>query len=77
MDLADANVLITEGSGAIGTAIAIEFAKAGADITVGYHTDEAGAQAAVDAARTHSVDAQAVAADVTDNETVETIEKDK
>jgi 3-oxoacyl-[acyl-carrier protein] reductase len=73
MDLAKANALVTGGSGAIGHAIATELAAAGADITIGYQTDEAGAKKAVEAARTHNVDAEAVAADITDNEAVETL----
>lgn len=70
MELVDANVLVTGGSGAIGAAVVAELAVAGADVTVGYYTDEASAQEAVDAARAHGVDARAVAADVTDEEDV-------
>jgi 3-oxoacyl-[acyl-carrier protein] reductase len=73
MNLANTNALVTGGSGAIGHAIVTELAAAGADITVGYRTDEASAEEAVETARTHSVDAQAVPADVTDNEAVETL----
>lgn len=68
MDLADANALVTGGSGPIGTAIVAELAEAGANVTGGYRSDEAGARTAADAARPHGVDAQAISADVTDDD---------
>lgn len=67
MSLADANALVTGGSGAIGRAVVDALADAGADVTVGYRSDEAGARKAVAAAERHGVDARAVAADVTDD----------
>lgn len=73
MNLADANALVTGGSGAIGRAAVEELAAAGADVTVGYRTDEAGAREAVAAAEVHDVDARAVDADVTDDADVRTL----
>ncbi|MFC7156950.1 SDR family NAD(P)-dependent oxidoreductase [Halomarina halobia] len=66
MDEANTGALVTGGSGAIGSAVAAELARAGMDVTVGYRSDTAGANAAAAAVREHGRDAQIVEADVTD-----------
>ncbi|MFB6074755.1 MAG: SDR family NAD(P)-dependent oxidoreductase [Haloarculaceae archaeon] len=76
MDLAESVALVTGGSGAVGQAVVEELARSGADVTVGYHTDEAGAEAAVEAARAHGVDARAVQADLTDEDDAERLVAD-
>ena len=71
MDLSERAALVTGGSGVIGAAIVDRLAAAGADVTVGYHSDADGAERAADAARDHGVDATTVRADVTDEDDVE------
>lgn len=66
MDLAKTGAVVTGGSGTIGRAVVEELARAGTDVTIAYHTDEDGAQAAAEAARERGVRAQAVRCEVTD-----------
>lgn len=66
MNLGETSALVTGGSGVIGTAVVDRLAAAGADVTVGYLTDRAGAENAVEAARDHGVDGRAVQADLTE-----------
>lgn len=68
MDLGERAALVTGGSGTIGAAVVDRLAAAGANVTVGYHADRDGAEAAVDAARDQGVEATAVQADVTDED---------
>lgn len=68
MDIAERTALVTGGSGVVGSAIVERLAAAGADVTVGYHSDRDGAEAAVEAARDHGVEARAVRADLTDED---------
>lgn len=71
MNLADTGALVTGGSGVVGSAVVERLAAAGADVTVGYHDDAEGADAAVAAAREHGVEATAVQADLTDEAAAE------
>lgn len=71
MDLAGTRAVVTGGSGAVGAAVVEEFARAGADLTVAYHTDEAGARDAAERAREHGVAADVAAADLTDPDAAE------
>jgi 3-oxoacyl-[acyl-carrier protein] reductase len=66
MDCASTGAVVTGGSGTIGAAVVDELARAGTDVTVAYHADESGADAAAEAARDRGVRAQTVRADVTD-----------
>lgn len=66
MDCASTGAVVTGGSGTIGAAVVDELARAGTDVTVAYHTDAAGANAATEQARERGVHAQTVEADVTD-----------
>jgi 3-oxoacyl-[acyl-carrier protein] reductase len=66
MDLRETTALVAGGSGTVGRATVEALARAGADVVVGYHTDEAGADAAVGRAREAGREAIAVAADLTD-----------
>lgn len=66
MNLAATGAVVTGGSGTIGRAVVEELAYAGTDVTIAYHTDEDGAQAAAEAARERGVRAQTVNCDVTD-----------
>ncbi|MFC6976352.1 SDR family NAD(P)-dependent oxidoreductase [Halomicroarcula sp. GCM10025709] len=50
----------------MGRAVVAALARAGADVAVGYHTDEESATTAVERAESHGVIARAVEADVTD-----------
>ncbi len=63
----DAVALVTGGSGGIGTAIAVALSESGHTVLVGYRSDEAAAQATVDAC---TGKAEAVRLDVTDAESV-------
>jgi 3-oxoacyl-[acyl-carrier protein] reductase len=66
MELRETTALVAGGSGTVGRATVAALARAGADVVVGYHTDEAGADAAVERAREAGREATAVAADLTD-----------
>lgn len=68
MNLPGETALVTGGSGAIGAAVVEELARGGMDVTVGYHSDESAADAAVAAARDHGAQAETVQADVTDTD---------
>lgn len=65
MTLPDGGALVTGGSGVIGAAVVETLARGGMDVTVGYASDEAGAEAAAARARDHGVDAWTAGADVT------------
>lgn len=76
MDMADRTALVTGGSGEIGSAVVEKLAGAGADVVVGYHSDDEGAERAVDAAAEQGVDARAAAADLTnESEAAELVEE--
>jgi len=66
MELRETTALVAGGSGTVGRAVVAALARAGADVVVGYHTDEAGADEAVERAREAGRAATAVAADLTD-----------
>ncbi|CAK1221589.1 NAD(P)-dependent dehydrogenase [Fructobacillus cardui] len=63
-DLNKKVAVITGGSKGIGNAIALRFAQEKMNVVINYHSDEAGAQAAVDEIRENGGDAVAVKADV-------------
>lgn len=71
MSSTDAGALVTGGSGAIGSAVAAELARAGMDVTVGYRSSEAAAETVAETVREHGQRAQTVAADVTDADAVD------
>lgn len=56
--------LVTGGTQNIGRGIALRLAADGADVVVGYHSDEDAAQATLQALREHGVEARAVRSDV-------------
>lgn len=64
----DGTVLVTGGSGAIGRASAEALARAGADVAVGYHNDETGADETVAAIESHGQLATTIQGDVSDPE---------
>lgn len=65
------NVLITGGSGGIGTALCVGFAKAGCDVAIHYHHKrEQAEQLAVTLAKSYGVQTIAVQADVSDKRSV-------
>ncbi|GAP02168.1 glucose 1-dehydrogenase [Fructobacillus pseudoficulneus] len=63
-DLNQKVAVITGGSKGIGNAIALRFAQEKMNVVINYHSDEAGAQKAVDEIRQNGGDAVAVQADV-------------
>lgn len=65
--------LITGGSRGIGSAIAVAFAREGADVAINYHSDEAAATATAADAREAGVTVQTVQADVSDSDAVDTM----
>lgn len=65
------NVLITGGTGGIGTALSVGFAKAGCNVAVHFHSKPTrAAKLANELKRTYGVDALCVKADVSDRESV-------
>lgn len=71
----DGAALVTGGSGSIGQAIAAELARSGADVGIGYHTDEDGARNAAETVESHGRNATIVQADVTDIDDAATLVK--
>jgi 3-oxoacyl-[acyl-carrier protein] reductase len=69
--LYDRTALVTGGSRGIGSAIAVAFAREGADVAVNYHSDEAAATATATEAREVGARAVTVQADVSDSEAVD------
>jgi 3-oxoacyl-[acyl-carrier protein] reductase len=63
--------LITGGSRGIGSAIAVAFAREGADVAVNYHSDEAAATATAADAREAGATVETVQADVSDSSAVD------
>lgn len=63
--------LVTGGSGAIGAAVARALAAEGRHVAVGYHRDETGAKAVVDAIATDGGRALSVGLDVTEEASVD------
>lgn len=63
---AEGTALVTGGSGTVGCAIVTELARAGMDVAVGYHTDEAGAKRAADAVNSYGQTATIVQGNVTE-----------
>lgn len=66
MDLTDTVAIVTGGSGTIGAAVVEELARAGADVAIGYRSDEAGAEAAAATARERGRRARPIQGDLTD-----------
>lgn len=64
----EGTVLVTGGSGSIGQAITAELARGGADVAIGYHSDEDGARRAAEAVETHGQNATLAQGDVTDTD---------
>lgn len=62
----EGTALVTGGSGAVGRAIATELARAGADVAVGYHSDEAGAERTAGVVESGGRTATVVGGDVAD-----------
>ncbi|MDH3426299.1 MAG: 3-oxoacyl-ACP reductase FabG [Acidimicrobiia bacterium] len=71
--LADQVVLVTGASRGIGAAIAVACAEAGADVAIGYHKDNSGADASVAAVRSLGKEAEAFQADVQEPDQVDTM----
>lgn len=74
--LAGKNALVTGASRGIGRAIALEFAKQGANVAVNYAGSEEKAQAVVDELTTLGVKAFKIQADVTKDESVKKMMKE-
>lgn len=71
INLRERRALVTGGSGGIGKAIALEFAAAGANLAIGYHSDEESAVEVADRVRELGVDSMAIQADVSNTNEVE------
>jgi 3-oxoacyl-[acyl-carrier protein] reductase len=71
--LAGRVVLVTGASRGIGAAVAVACAAAGAEIAVGYRQAADGAEATMEAVRSHGADAEAFPADLRDPDHVETM----
>lgn len=65
--------LVTGSSRGIGSAIAVAFAREGADVAINYHSDEAAAAATAADAREAGATAETVQADVSDPDAVDTM----
>jgi 3-oxoacyl-[acyl-carrier protein] reductase len=66
IDLSGRTALVTGGSRGIGRAVALELARAGARVAVGYHRDESAASSVVREIRNAGGEAKAFAGDVSD-----------
>jgi 3-oxoacyl-[acyl-carrier protein] reductase len=75
-DLTGRRVLVTGGSGGIGRAACVGFARAGADVVVHYHTDREAAERVAAEVRNAGRAAAVVQADITSAGEVETMMRD-
>lgn len=71
MKLHKKKAIVTGANRSIGQAIAIAFAREGADVVISYRTDEKGAQATVEAIKKLGHDAKAIQADFTQLDGIE------
>jgi len=70
MRFKDKVVLITGSSKGLGKAIALEFAKEGANVIINYHSDKDGAQGVLDNIKSLGVQSDIIKADVSNPEEV-------
>ncbi|TNC71658.1 SDR family oxidoreductase [Rubellimicrobium roseum] len=73
LDLSDQIAIVTGSDSGIGQAIAIEFARAGADVAVTFHTDAAGAEETARCVRAEGRRALVKQLDVMDEAAVDTL----
>jgi glucose 1-dehydrogenase len=73
MRLQGRTALITGADSGIGRAIAITFAREGANVVVHYHSDEQGAQTTAEQARQHGARVEILQADLSDPRQAETL----